>query len=50
VLVFVVLLVLKVRKDDEEPLFAEKDDDETKLAAANILFNSCKWNKNEEFG
>jgi hypothetical protein len=50
VLVFVVLLVLKVRKDDEEPLFAEKDDYETKLAAANILFNSCKWNKNEEFG
>jgi hypothetical protein len=50
VLVFVVLLVLKVLKDDEERLFAKKDDDETKLAAANILFNSCTWNKNEEFG
>ena len=39
-LVFVVLLVLKVLKDDEERLFAKKDDDETKLAAANILFDS----------
>jgi hypothetical protein len=42
-----VLRVLVLKDDEERP--AKKDDDDTKLAAANILFNSCKWNI-EEFG